>query len=78
MKSVFSDEYLSLITGLRNQRKRLGITQRELSLRMGVTQSLISKIENRERRLDVIEYCSLAKLLGLDPFSFLENIINQG
>lgn len=76
MKSIFSDEYLSLITCLRNCRKARGITQKELSLKMGVPQSFVSKVENRERRLDVVEFCSLAKCLGEDPFSLLKSVLS--
>lgn len=56
MKSIYSDEYISIITNLRNARIQKQITQEQLSVMLGVTQSYVSKVENRERRLDVVEF----------------------
>ena len=40
---------------LRSYRALAGLTQSELADRLGVVQSLVSKVESRERRLDLVE-----------------------
>lgn len=46
---------------------RSGITQVQLSEAFGRPQSFIAKVESGERRLDVVEFLHLARLLNLDP-----------
>ncbi len=54
-KSLFSSEYGALLGLLREARESSGLTQEQLAGRLGTKQSLISKVERGERRLDVIE-----------------------
>jgi predicted transcriptional regulator len=54
-KSLFTEEYRILLGLLRDVRVRAGTSQVELSIKLGTTQSLISKCERGERRLDAIE-----------------------
>ena len=65
MKSIYSDDYISIILALRQIRISKKITQTDLAVRLGVHQSFISKIENRERRLDVVEFLSWIDALGV-------------
>ncbi|WP_240633804.1 helix-turn-helix domain-containing protein [Caulobacter flavus] len=46
------------------KRKEAGLTQRELADRLGKPRSFVSKIEGRERRIDVVEFIAIAKALG--------------
>jgi len=65
MKSIYADDYIVIISTLRNVREKLNLTQEELAARLNVNQSFISKVENRERRLDVIEFLSWVDALGV-------------
>ena len=65
MKSIYADDYIVIISTLRNAREKLNLTQEELAARLSVNQSFISKVENRERRLDVIEFLSWVDALGV-------------
>ena len=65
MASVYSDEYQRVINALKKARKEKGITQAQLAEALGKPQSFIAKVESGERRLDVVEFVHLAKLLGL-------------
>ncbi|WP_420067773.1 helix-turn-helix domain-containing protein [Streptococcus suis] len=56
LKSIYDEDYIEIITRLRVIRTNKQITQLELANKMGKAQSFISKIENCERRLDVIEF----------------------
>jgi transcriptional regulator with XRE-family HTH domain len=49
-----------------------GITQAALAARLGCPQSLISKVERGERRLDVPEFMTWALALGLDVHAFVD------
>jgi transcriptional regulator with XRE-family HTH domain len=52
-------------------RKKAGITQTQLAVKLGRPQSFVAKYEGRERRLDVAEYMAIARALGADPFKML-------
>lgn len=67
MASVYSEEYQLVITALKNARKARGITQAQLAEALGKPQSFIAKVENGERRLDVVEFVYLARLVELEP-----------
>ena len=57
MKSIYSDDYIN-ISILRAIRINKNTTQAEMAKLLNTTQSFVSKVENRERRLDVIELLS--------------------
>lgn len=54
-KTIHTNEYALLVALLRDARESVGLTQFELASRLGTTQSLVSKIERGERRLDLVE-----------------------
>lgn len=54
-KTVVSKDYRVLLDLLKGMRERGGITQIEMASRLGMTQSMVSKCERGERRLDLIE-----------------------
>ena len=56
-----------------NARQNAGLTQVALAKRLGRPQSFVSKFETGERRLDVIEFLDVARVLGVDP----NQIINE-
>jgi transcriptional regulator with XRE-family HTH domain len=58
-------------------RKKVGLTQVELSSRLKRPQSFVSKYERGERRLDVIEFGEVARALGVDPPRFLRRIYRE-
>lgn len=54
-KSLFTEDYAALLGHLRAVREQAGVSQVEIAERLGTGQSLISKCERGERRLDVLE-----------------------
>lgn len=64
---VSSTAYEVAVAFLIEKRKSAGLTQRELSDRLGKPRSFVSKIEGRERRIDIVEFVALARALGADP-----------
>lgn len=75
MSSIYSDEYQLVIKSLRSARIDQGITQTQLAESLGKPQSFVAKVENGERRLDVIEFATIARLLSLDPAEILNAVI---
>ena len=69
-KSIHSEAYLEFLAYLRATRTKLGITQTELAVRLGTTQSFISKCERGERRLDLIEARLFCEALEVDFVCF--------
>lgn len=74
MASVYSEEYQRVITALKNARKARGITQAQLAEALGKPQSFIAKVENGERRLDVVEFVHLARLVGVEVGEILSGV----
>ena len=74
MKSVFTDIYSEFLTIMINARKETGLTQAQLANLLNKPQSFISKYERRERRLDVVEFLTIAKILELDPYSVIKKL----
>lgn len=75
MASVYSDEYQRVINVLKKARKEKGITQAQLAEALGKPQSFIAKVENGERRLDVVEFVHLARLVDVNISLILNEII---
>lgn len=70
-KSLFSNDYAVLLRELRNARKSAGITQEQLASSLKTTQSVVSKCERGERRLDVVELRSWCRALRVSLATFL-------
>lgn len=76
-KTVFSGENEALVGVLKEARQRAGLTQAELAARIGKDQSFISLIEGSQRRVDVIEFCELAKAMGEAPEALFSLLIQR-
>lgn len=74
MASIYSDEYQMVIKALREARIAKGITQESLAQALARPQSFIAKVENGERRLDVVEFVHISSLLSLNPLGIIEKI----
>lgn len=73
-KSVYSPAYERLRELLIQARKEAGLTQNELASRLGRPQSYVSKYENGERRLDLIEFLQLAGKLRVDVLPLIQTL----
>lgn len=75
-KTIYSPEYANLLKWLRTQRQEKGLTMRELGEKMQIHHSWIGKVEQGERRLDVVEYLRICDALNIDPHEGL-NIVKK-
>lgn len=76
-KTVASDENVKLTGWLKDKRKEKGHTMRSLAQILGTPHSFIGKIENQERRLDVVEYVRYCQALGVDPVEGLNTSMEK-
>jgi transcriptional regulator with XRE-family HTH domain len=56
-----------LIALLVSTREAARLTQRDLATRLKRPQSFVGRIEAGERRVDVIEFIEIARVMGVDP-----------
>jgi transcriptional regulator with XRE-family HTH domain len=61
--------YDGVLAKLISAREQSGMTQREVSLRLGMAHSFLNKCESGERAIDVAELWALAKIYG-KPVSY--------
>lgn len=73
-KSVHTKSYSRFLGLLIETRKNAGLTQTEVAERLGRPQSFVSKYENGERRLDVVEFLEVARAIEIDPTVIIEKI----
>ena len=68
---------LALRSWLKQEREAQNLSMRALAERMDKPHSFIQKVEQGERRLDVVEYVWYCHTLGIDPQIGLELIENE-
>lgn len=76
-KSVHSPEQQLLRELLVEARERAGMTQQKLAKRIGTHQSFVAKYEGGERRLDVVEFITIARAIGADPLRLLRGLLQK-
>ena len=74
MKGIPEKAQETLQRLLRRIRVDAGVTQAELATRLGVPQSVVSKIESGERRLDILELRQVCRVLGLSLADFMRRL----
>ncbi|AIY66176.1 helix-turn-helix domain-containing protein [Pseudoalteromonas sp. SSM20] len=70
-KTVASEENSRLTQWLKVKRQEKGHTMRSLAQVLGTPHSFVGKIENQERRLDVVEFIRYCQALEIDPIEGL-------
>jgi transcriptional regulator with XRE-family HTH domain len=78
LKSIYTDDYMRLLRLLIEARKNAKLTQHEVAARLVRPQSFVSKYERGERRLDVVEYFRVSRILGADPYELLRVMDESG
>lgn len=66
-ENIRSEEYQRLLRWLRARRMEAGLSMRSMGTLMNVPHTWIQKIEQGNRRLDLLEYTELCKALQCDP-----------
>lgn len=76
-KTIHSVAYRRLVAKLRAVREEVGISQSELSKKLGWPQQRISAVEAGARRIDIIEFLTLTGALGLTPEAAIQLVVGQ-
>lgn len=77
LKSIHTSRYRQFLELLKAERLKAGVTQAKLADRIGVTQSVISKMETGERRLDVVEVLEICDALRISQRDFLSAVVEK-
>ncbi|ATA56507.1 transcriptional regulator [Variovorax boronicumulans] len=74
-RGLQSPPYKKLRRLLAQARADAGLTQLQVAERVRRPQSFVSKYENGERQLDVIEFVSICKAIGVSPSALVEHFM---
>jgi transcriptional regulator with XRE-family HTH domain len=70
MKSIHDYRYQQLIRKMVVEREQRDVTQLQLAQTLDKPQSYVAKVENFDRRLDVVELADWLRALGVNPQAF--------
>lgn len=73
-RGLQSPPYKKLRRLLAQARAEAGLTQLQVATRVQRPQSFVSKYENGERQLDVIEFVAVCKAIGVPPSELVEEL----
>jgi transcriptional regulator with XRE-family HTH domain len=76
-KTRRSKRYKALIGLLVARREAAGMTQWNLAARLGKSQSFVARLESGQRRITVVEFMTLAKILRFDPYRVISTLEKQ-
>jgi ribosome-binding protein aMBF1 (putative translation factor) len=76
-KTIYSPSHQIFCSLLREARQKAGFSQNMLAEKLNKPQSFVAKIENGERRVDVVELLTIINTLGGDPVKFIRKLQNQ-
>lgn len=71
-KSIRSAGLKALGRAIATARKEQGMTQRQFAASLGIDQGVMARIEIGMRRLDVVEFITLARAMNVEPSALLK------
>lgn len=75
--SPYSPHYEKLQTWLKEQRGKRGYSQREVSEIMNRHHSIVGKIEQRRKKIELVEFIKYCQVLGADPYEGLSILMES-
>jgi transcriptional regulator with XRE-family HTH domain len=76
-KTIHSPASQAFCSLLRAERQKAHLSQEKLAEKLDKPQSFIAKIENGERRVDMVEFLTVAAAIGIDPAKFIRKFQKQ-
>jgi ribosome-binding protein aMBF1 (putative translation factor) len=73
-KTLGSVRHKALVDLIVSKREAAGLTQAQLAEKLGEYQSFVARLESGQRRIDVIEFIEIARVLGFDSVKALKKI----
>ena len=78
MSNVIFDEEYDILPGLLlAERRRAGLSQKALARRMRRCASHIHKLETRQTRIEIVEFCRYIQALDGDPIDVLSRFLSR-
>jgi transcriptional regulator with XRE-family HTH domain len=74
LKSIYAEDYQRLLNLLVQARKQANLTQQKLAEALGRPQSFVSKFESGERRIDIVEFLTISRVIGVDPHALIRQV----
>ena len=74
-KGIHSDQMIALRAWLKAERRNQKLSMRALAARMDRPHSFVQRVEEGDRRLDVVEYIWYCEALGINPSLGLQIIL---
>lgn len=75
--SMFGPAADALAAAVVAMRDRAGMTQRDLAAAVGREQNYIARIEQGQRRVDLIEWIEICRAVGLDAETEIAGLVKQ-
>jgi ribosome-binding protein aMBF1 (putative translation factor) len=76
ISSIHDPDYHRIVDALISLREQAKLSQKAVAQEMGLTQPDISKIERRERRIDIVEALRWVRATKVDPAEFFAQFAN--
>lgn len=76
-KTLGTKRQEALVALLKKKRESAGLTQTDVANALGEHQSFIARIESGQRRIDVVEYLTIAEVIGFDAAEALRQLISE-
>jgi transcriptional regulator with XRE-family HTH domain len=77
ISSIHDPEYHRIIDALISLREKAKLSQKALAQEIGLTQPDVSKIERRERRIDILETLRWVRASNANPAEFFVQFFNS-
>lgn len=76
-RPIYSEAQRSIVAAFADARRRSGLLQADLAVKVGKDQSFISNIERGQRRIDVLELYALARAMNRDPVELYTELVRN-
>ena len=76
-KTLTTIGHSALVKLIRDKREAANLTQSWVAKALGEHQSFVARLESGQRRIDVIEFIVLGRVLGFEPIEELRLLISD-
>lgn len=77
MKTIHDPRYARLVKWLISAREQQNITVRQLAEKLGHSHSWVVKVENLDKKLDVLEFVDFCSALNIEPEQAFKQLLNK-
>jgi transcriptional regulator with XRE-family HTH domain len=77
ISSIHDPEYHRIVDALISLREKAKLSQKAIAQEIGLTQPDVSKIERRERRIDILESLRWVRASNANPTEFFAQFFNS-